>query len=61
MMKTKAPFKPTAEDDAQLLRALAALKRARLRAEEIARATGTQLVQYENGQIVYVDPPKAST
>jgi hypothetical protein len=58
-MKTAtAEFTPTADDDARTARIVAALKRARLRAEEIARATGTQLVQYENGQIVYVDPPK---
>jgi broad specificity phosphatase PhoE len=37
---------------------LAALKRARLRAEEVARTTGTQLVQWEDGRVVYVDPPK---
>jgi hypothetical protein len=47
--------------EAQRMRILAALKRARLRAEEVARATGTQLVQWENGKIVYVDPPKAGS
>jgi hypothetical protein len=54
-------FKPTEEDEAQMVRILAALKRARLRAEEVARATGTKLVQWENGKIVYVDPPKQNT
>jgi transcriptional regulator with XRE-family HTH domain len=58
MSDSSVVFKPTEEDEAQMVRILAALKRARLRAEEVARATGTQLVQWENGKIVYVDPPK---
>jgi hypothetical protein len=53
-------FVPTAEDEAMMERILVALKRARLRAEEVARATGTKLVQYENGMVVLVDPPKRS-
>lgn len=36
--------------------ALNALKRARKRAEELAAATGTAIVQWENGQIVRVYP-----
>lgn len=36
--------------------ALAALKRARKRAEEIAAATGTAIAQWENGQVVYIYP-----
>ena len=35
---------------------LAALRRARVRAEEIARATGTDLVFVENGRVVHVTP-----
>jgi hypothetical protein len=58
MSDDSVPFTPNEEDKAQLVRILAALKRARLQAEAVARATGTQLVQYENGEIVYVDPPK---
>lgn len=38
------------------LGALAALRRARLRAIEVARATNTCLVVYRNGQIVLVPP-----
>ena len=36
--------------------ALPALRRARKRAEEIAIATNTALIQVENGQIVRVEP-----
>jgi hypothetical protein len=36
--------------------ALEALRRARLRAIEIARATNTYLVVYRNGQIVLIPP-----
>lgn len=35
---------------------MAALKRARIRAEEIAAATGTAIVQWENGRVVRVYP-----
>jgi hypothetical protein len=45
MSDSSVVFKPTEEDEAQMVRIL-------------ARATGTQLVQWENGKIVYVDPPK---
>ena len=38
------------------LAALAALRRARLRAIEVARATNTCLVVYRNGQIVLIPP-----
>ena len=37
--------------------ALAALRRARLRAEKIARFTGTKLVESLDGNPVLVDPP----
>jgi len=36
--------------------ALPALRRARKRAEEIAIATNTGLIQVENGQVVRVEP-----
>lgn len=36
--------------------ALNALKRARKRAEELAAATGTAIIQWENGQIVRIYP-----
>jgi len=36
--------------------ALPALRRARRRAEEIAIATNTALIQVENGQVVRVEP-----
>jgi hypothetical protein len=37
----------------------AALMRARLRAEDIARRTGTKLIDMVDGKIVRVDPPPA--
>jgi len=37
--------------------ALTALKRARLRAEEIARATRTMLVEARNGRPILIPPP----
>jgi hypothetical protein len=43
------------------LAALAALRRARLRAIEIARATNTSLVVYRNGQIVLIPPHELPT
>lgn len=36
--------------------ALQALRRARVRAEEIARATGTVLIEWRDGRTVRVDP-----
>lgn len=39
-----------------LARALPALRRARKRAEELAIATNTGLIQVENGQVVRVVP-----
>lgn len=36
--------------------ALPALRRARKRAEELARTTNTELVQVENGRVVRVQP-----
>jgi hypothetical protein len=38
------------------LAALAALRRARLRAIEVARATNTCLIVYRDGQIVRIPP-----
>jgi hypothetical protein len=43
------------------LAGLAALRRARLRAIEIARATNTCLVVYRNGEIVLVPPDQLPT
>jgi hypothetical protein len=43
------------------LGALAALRRARLRAIEVARATNTCLVVYRNGQIVLIPPHELPT
>lgn len=40
----------------ELALALPALRRARQRAEEIAIATNTYIVQVENGRIVHVKP-----
>ena len=40
----------------ELALALPALRRARRRAEEIAVATNTSIVQVENGQVVRVKP-----
>ena len=39
---------------------LAALVRARARAEELAARTGTKLVQVVDGKVVLVDPPAAT-
>ena len=46
----------TMAKDPWLARALAALRGAQRRAEEIARQTGTPLVLAKNGQLVLVDP-----
>ena len=43
------------------LEVLAALRRARLRAIEVARATNTCLVVYRDGQIVLVPPHELPT
>ncbi|MDX2055147.1 MAG: hypothetical protein SFV15_22285 [Polyangiaceae bacterium] len=45
--------------DPEVLGALAALRRARKRAEEIATATGTALVQQIDGKLVLVYPKPA--
>lgn len=42
------------ETEARL--ALAALKRARKRAERVAAATGTLLVEVDNGRLILVEP-----
>ena len=46
----------TMAKDPWLTGALAALRRAQCRAEEIARQTGTPLVLAKDGQLVLVDP-----
>lgn len=43
--------------DPWIAAALAALARARRRAEEVARQTGTKLVLCEDGQLALGDPP----
>lgn len=43
------------------LEALAALRRARLRAIEVARATNTCLVVYRDGKIVLIPPDELPT
>lgn len=48
--------KGTEITDPEVLGALAALRRARKRAEEIAVATGTALVQQIDGKLVLVYP-----
>ena len=47
-------------NETERMGALAAMKRARLRAEEIARATGTHLVEVHDGKVVVVQPPPLS-
>ena len=47
---------PASSPSPLALAALAALKRARKRAEEIAAATGTAIVQWEDGRIVRFYP-----
>ena len=53
---TTAPPPPTNKPRTDAEAALAALKRARKRTEEIAAATGTAVIQWENGQIVRIYP-----
>lgn len=45
---------------AEIAGALAALKRARIRAEEIAAATGTSLIFWQDGRTVRVEPRPSS-
>lgn len=45
----------------ELALALPALRRARRRAEEIALATNTSIVQVEDGRVVRVKPSSAET
>jgi uncharacterized protein YggE len=47
------------EDEKERQDALAAMKRARLRAEKIAAETGTALIQSVDGKPVRVPPPRA--
>ena len=47
-------------NESERMGALAAMKRARLRAEEVARVTGTHLVEVEDGKVVFVQPPGAA-
>ncbi len=46
--------------EAEAAAGLAALRRARVRAEDIARATGTLLVFAEGGRVVFVEPRPAA-
>ena len=45
----------------ELALALPALRRARRRAEEIARATNTAIVQVEDGRVVRIEPSSLDT
>lgn len=45
----------------ELALALPALRRARRRAEEIALATNTSIVQVEDGRVVRIKPSSAAT
>jgi hypothetical protein len=50
-------MKPTfTTRDEQAEAALAALRRARIRAIEIARATGTMIIQAEGDKVLRIDP-----
>jgi hypothetical protein len=53
-MTSAAP--PRKEPRTDSASALEALKRARKRAEEVAAATGTAIIQWENGRIVRFYP-----
>jgi hypothetical protein len=55
--ETKKPENDKAEQNRQA--ALAALKRASLRAEKLAAETGTDLIQAVDGKPVRVPPPRA--
>ena len=45
----------------ELALALPALRRARRRAEELARATNTAIVQVEDGRVVRIKPSSSDT
>lgn len=55
-MTSRTTRKPSAQARKEVAGALAALKRARIRAEEIAAATGTMLIEAVNGKPVRVKP-----
>jgi stage V sporulation protein SpoVS len=55
-MSKEAEERRISEDDKEVAGALAALRRARRRAEEIAAATGTVLIQSVDGKVVRVKP-----
>lgn len=55
---TEPTSPPATELDSETSRALAALIRARKRAERIAAQTGTDLIQAVDGKPVRVPPPK---
>lgn len=62
MSTTNPPDVPPTEfTDPEVLGALAALRRARKRAEEIAAATGTALVLQIDGKLVLVYPKPAAS
>ena len=52
----KAPSDLDPELQKEIDGVLAALKRAKRRAEDVAIATGTQLVESENGKVVFRTP-----
>ena len=52
--------KPIEANTPELALALPALRRARKRAEEIAIATNTALIQVEDGKVVRVHPVRAA-
>ena len=54
---TPAPTEEIDLTNPQIAGTLAALRRARLRAEELAARTWTKLVEVVDGAVVFVDPP----
>lgn len=54
---TPAPTEEIDLTNPEIAGPLAALRRARLRAEELAARTGTKLVEVVDGEVVFVDPP----
>jgi hypothetical protein len=55
-MRSRTTRKPSAQARKEIAGALAALKRARIRAEEIAAATGTMLIEAVDGKPIRVKP-----
>ena len=59
-MTTESKKQDSEKLDKERKAALTALKRARLRAEELAAKTGTSLIQAVDGKPVRVPPPTVS-